>query len=271
MKVLLAACVLVTGCAAPAMPEGRGGGARPTIVSLNPCSDAILAEVADPEQILAISHYSHDPRASSMDPAAARRFRGTGGTVEEVLALAPDVVVASSFLPPSASAAFADLRMPVTTIGMATSVAESVAQVRQLSAAAGHPERGERLIARIEAAVSGNVPRREPIPAVLWQPGGIVPGTGELISELMRAAGFTSHSAARGLGQADYLSLERVLADPPYALLIAGEERSQRHPAMRAVPSVRVARFDPALLYCGGPTIIRAMKRLSTIRSELPA
>ena len=38
----------------------------PTIVSLNPCTDAILAEVADPAQLLAISHYSHDPRATSM-------------------------------------------------------------------------------------------------------------------------------------------------------------------------------------------------------------
>ena len=76
--------LLLAGCAP--VVERRAGTTHPTIVSLNPCSDAILAEVAEPAQLLAISHYSHDPRASSMPLAEARRFRVTGGTVEQVLA-----------------------------------------------------------------------------------------------------------------------------------------------------------------------------------------
>ena len=80
--LLLAACA---GGGAGAPPPERG----PTIVSLNPCTDAILAEVAAPGQLLAISHYSKDPRASSMEAAVAARFAATGGTVEEVLALDP--------------------------------------------------------------------------------------------------------------------------------------------------------------------------------------
>jgi hypothetical protein len=51
-----------------------GHASAPAIVSLNPCSDAILAEVADPGQVLALSHYSRDPRSSSMDVGLARRF-----------------------------------------------------------------------------------------------------------------------------------------------------------------------------------------------------
>ena len=45
-------------------------GAR-RIVSTNPCVDAILMQVADPADIVAISHYSHDPRASSIAIAQA--------------------------------------------------------------------------------------------------------------------------------------------------------------------------------------------------------
>ncbi|MGC1271438.1 MAG: iron ABC transporter substrate-binding protein, partial [Croceibacterium sp.] len=85
--------LLLAACAAP-----PSGGPHPAIVSLNPCTDAVLAQVADPGQLLALSHYSQDPRASSMPLAEARRFRVIGGTVEEVLALRPDVVVAGSFL-----------------------------------------------------------------------------------------------------------------------------------------------------------------------------
>ena len=266
---MLAACALLAGCAAP--PPERFAGGHPTIVSLNPCTDAILAEVADPQQILAISHYSHDRRSTSMDLARARKFRATGGTVEEVLALDPDLVVGSTFMAPATRAALGRLGLRVETIGIATSVAASEAQVRQLAALAGHPERGEALVARIEAALAAAASARAPVNAILWQPDGIVPGEGELISELMRRTGFVNQTAARGMRQADYLALERLLADPPQVLLVAGRERGQRHPALQQLAEMRVAGLDPALLYCGGPTIIRAAGWLRALRDELSA
>src|SRR5690606_14697762 len=127
---------------------------HPTIVSLNPCADAILAEVAAPGQLLAISHYSHDPRASSMPIERARGYRATGGTVEEVLALDPDVVVASSFIAPATAQAFRRLGIRVETVGIAGSVADSAAQVRQLAALTGEEARGEALVAEIGQAVA---------------------------------------------------------------------------------------------------------------------
>ncbi len=263
MKALAAALALLGGCAAP-LP--RAAVPRPTIVSLNPCTDAILAEVADPAQILSVSHYSHDPRGTSMDLAVARRFRATGGTVEEVLALDPDVVVGSTFMDPATRGALTRLGLRVETVGIASTVADSKAQVRQLAAVAGHAERGEALVARIDRALVASHTSSAPVPAILWQPDGIVPGEGALVTELMRHAGSASHSAARGLGQADYRSLERLLADPPRVLLVAGAEGGQRHPALSRLPQMQRAAFDPALLYCGGPTIIRAAERLAAIR-----
>ncbi|MCP5383660.1 MAG: ABC transporter substrate-binding protein [Altererythrobacter sp.] len=250
---------------AEAAPEGRK--AHPTIVSLNPCTDAVLGEISGPDQVLALSHYSRDPSATSMDVADAHRFGVTGGTVEEVLALDPDVVVAGSFMAPATRAAFEDLGVRVETFGIASSVEESVEQVRQLGALAGRQEEAERLAARIERAAAHRQSRK-PVSAVLWQPGGIVPGEGALVSDLMRRAGFASHSADRGMAQADYLSLEAMLADAPQVLLVAGQERSQQHPALGALTQTRVAKFDPSLLYCGGPTIIRAMERLEMIPRE---
>jgi iron complex transport system substrate-binding protein len=266
VKTWLAAIGLLAGCAAPPAPEPR---IHPTIVSLNPCTGAILAEVADPGQILAVSHYSHDPRGTSMELATARRFPATGGTVEEVLALDPEVVVGSSFMDPSQRAAFSELGLRVETVGIASSVAASEAQVRQLAAVAGHPERGDALVARIDAAMRSARAAGSPVSAVLWQPDGIVPGEGALVSELMRRTGFANASAARGMGQADYLSLENLLANPPQVLLVAGSERGQRHPVLGRVARMQRAYFDPALLYCGGPTIIRAAGRLKQIRSQV--
>lgn len=253
---------LLAGCASAAPPIPRE---RPTIVSLNPCTDAILAEVADPAQILAISHYSHDPRSTSMEIAAAHRFRATGGTAEEVAALAPDVVVGSSFMAPATRTALERLGMRVETMGIAPTVAESIAQVRALAAVAGHPERGEALVRRIESSLtpSSGVPAE----AALWQAGGIVPGKHTLVSDLLRHAGFASYTARRGMEQGEYLSLERVAADPPQVLLVAGSEAGQHHPLLARIPGMKVARFDPALTFCGGPSIPRAMERLRALAS----
>ena len=265
MRALLPALALVlAGCAGA---ETRApAGERPTIVSLNPCTDAILAEVTAPGQLLAISHYSKDPRASSMEPATAARYRATGGTVEEVLALDPDVVVASSFIAPATRAALEDLGLKVVTFGAANTVAESEAQVRALAALAGDEGAGEALVWRMEAALGKAAARGRPVEAALWQPGGIVPGAESLVSELMQRTGFTSYSAARGMAQADYLSLEQVVADPPEMLLVAGSETGQDHPVLRGLPQMRRADFDTRLIYCGGPTVIRAAERLSAIR-----
>lgn len=253
----------ISGCA---QPVERTPSDLPTVVSLNPCTDAVLARVAAPGQVKAISHYSHDPRGTSMDLAEARRFPATGGTVEEVLALDPDVVVASSFIHPATRTALEDLGVRVETFGIAASVEESLAQVEQLGAVIGRGEQGRALARDIGRDVKAASVATPTVSTVLWQPGGIVPGEGALVSDLLRRAGLASHSAARGLGQADFLSLEQVVADPPQLLLIAGDSAAQRHPVLAEVEGMRVARFDPSLLYCGGPTMPKAMARLGEVR-----
>lgn len=253
------------------MPSGRG--ARPAIVSLNPCTDAILAEVADPDQLRSLSAWSSDPASSSMDVALARRFPANSGTVEEVAALRPDVVVSGTFTSPATRTALARLGVPLVELPIAATVPESIAQIRQLARLTGHPARGEALVARIEAALSAAAPSplQSPASAIVWQSGGIVPGDNTLIADLLRRTGFVSLSAARGLRQADYLPLEQMLADPPRVILAAGDGRSDEdrllsHAALGALPGTVRVPLDPSLLWCGGPTIIRAAARLAQVR-----
>ncbi len=261
--------VALASCSQTAASEVEVQG--PTIVSLNPCTDAILLEVADPRQVLAISHYSHDPRASSIAPEVAREFNSTGGTVEEILALNPDIVIAGSLLAPASVAALANLNFRVELYGSTNKIDDSYAQIRAIGVLVGHQDRASKLIERIEQSLAHNAPAggQEQITATMWQPGQIVPGEATLVSELMERTGFASHSQARGLGQADYLSLEQVIADPPELLMIAGDARAQQHPALEKLDSTRIEGFDPSLLYCGGPSIIRASKRLSEIRRHM--
>ena len=271
-RIALALPLLITACTAT--PPSRPATPHPTIVSLNPCTDAILAEVADPEQLLAISSYSHDPASSSLDPAVARRFAATRGTVEEVSRLRPDLVVDGNFTAPATREAFVRLGLRLEQVAIAPTVEASVAQVRQIAALAGHPARGEALARRIEAAVTVNA-SADRTPAVVWQSGGIVAGQGTLIDDLLRRTGFSNAAAARGLQQANYLPLEDMLANPPRVILAAGsgtsnEDRLLRHSALAGLRGTVRARIEPALLWCGGPAIIRAAARLGEIRRGLP-
>lgn len=277
-------CALSTLVLTACIPASRADeppakAAHPTIVSLNPCADAILAEVADPAQILALSPYSRDPRSSSMDVAVARRFAMTHGTVEEVLALRPDVVVDSTFIAPATAQAYARLGLRLETAGMASTVDQARDQVRSLARVTGHPERGEALIGRIDAALAAAAPPRgaAPISAVVWQSGGIVPGRDTLVSDLLARTGFVNFSALKGLNQADRLPLERMLADPPRVILRASasegaqgdDDRALSHPALDALHTTERAAFAPNLLYCGGPTIISAVRRLAEVRERI--
>lgn len=268
----LALVLMLGGCSAPETAADRD--IQPTakrIVTLNPCTDAMLVEIASADQILALSHYSHDPASSSIPQNVAQRYEVTGGTVEEILALDPDVVLASSFMAPATGQALRDLELPFASFGSPTTVAESLEQLRYAADRVGREQAGRDLAMRIETALSRNraPPGDEPISTVLWQPGEIVPGEGTLIHALMEQAGFASHSAALGLGQADHLSLEMLLANPPDLLLIAGNSRGQLHPALAKLQDTKVEELDPSLLYCGGPTIIRAMERLGEIRRNM--
>ena len=250
--------------------------AQPTVVSLNPCSDAVLAEVADPGRILALSSFSRDHSSSSMDVAVARRFRAVSGSAEEVLALRPDVVIAGSFLAPALRNALHDSGIALIELPVATDIDQSEAQVRQIARIVGEPQRGDDLVRRIERALAKAAPPAgtRPISAVVWESGGIVAGDATLVADLLRRTGFANASALRGLGQADYLPLEAIVADPPPVIFVAGNSRAREdrlldHPALAGLTQSRRVQFDPSLLWCGGPTIARAAARLAGVRRVL--
>ena len=267
-RVFAVFCAASLASCAPERAPAPEGAAGPTFVSLNPCLDDILVTVAEPEQILALSHYSRDPSTSSVGAEIAEQFEVTGGTAEEVLTLEPDIVLASSFIAPATRAAFERLGLRVETFGSPVKVEESVAQVRRIAALARREREGDalaRLIERSDDRLVGN----RTISTLLWQPGQIVPGETTLIGELLRESGFSSHSAARGLGQGDYVALETLLADPPELVLVSGASPGQKHPLLGRLAATQVEPFDTRLLYCGGPTIIEVRERLEQLRERI--
>lgn len=267
---------LAAGVAVPLGGAARAGPRR--IVSLNPCLDAILVHVADRAQIVALSHYSREPSSSSIGALGAA-FPVTYGTAEEVLALAPDLVLASRFTPPATRDAFRRLIVPAEFFDLSETVASSLAQVRHVAGLVGRPERGEALVARIAAALTAAAPPAgvPMLTALVFQAGGLASARGTLIDEMMRRAGFENAATRYGLERTGAVPLEYLVADPPDVLL-AGlvrpglptwSDRVIGHPALARVSHrMHRADFPQQLTFCGGPTLIRTAAFLAKARRD---
>lgn len=265
---LSASAASLSGRARPALPR--------RIVSLNPCLDVILVQVADRSQIAALSHYARHPYGSTIAPLA-RTMPFTYGTAEEVLALAPDLVVMPRQTSAGMRRALDRLGTPVAAFELPETVADSLAQVREVARLVGHPERGEALVARIEAALAAAAPPpgTPAVSALVFMPGGFASGPGTLMDEMMRRAGLTNAVTKYGLRRSTSVPLEYVIADPPQVLL-AGEpypgapswaERIMEHPALNSVAGgMKRATVPERLLFCGGPVLIQTAAALAAAR-----
>lgn len=274
---MTAGCGVAPGMSAPApVPAARGLPTR--IVSLNPCLDVILIHVADRAQIAALSHYSRDAYGSTLAPLA-RTLPFTYGTGEEIVALEPDLVVTGRFSSLATRNALERLNIRTAVFDVPETIAASLAQVTEVATAVGHPERGEALVARIEAALAAAAPApgSPKLSALVFMPGGFVSGPGTLMDEMMGRMGLENAAARYGLLRTGTLPLERLIADPP-DLLLSGEPypgapswatRVMTHPALSHVAGhLQRATFPERLLFCGGPVLIQTAAALSRAREQ---
>jgi iron complex transport system substrate-binding protein len=248
------------------------------VLSLNPCLDAILIQVADPGQIVALSHYSRDPAQSAIADIA-RRYPFTFGSAEEVVALQPDMVLTSGMGAMALTGILPRLHIAQATFTVPVSVEESLAQVRRVASLVGHPDRGDILVARIRAALAAAGPRPgEPrLGALVYEHHGLASGPGTLLDELIRRAGFDNLAGRYGLRRTGEVPLDLLVADPPQVLLAGrlapGEpvwaDRVLSHPVLRELaPRVRRESFPEQLMFCGGPSIIPAVAALAQARES---
>lgn len=262
----LAGALLLAACAEP--PAGGGG-----IVSLNPCADAMLVRLVEPERIAAISHYSRAPGATSIPLDVARRFRATAGTAEEVVAMRPGLVLASSFTPPATRAAFERAALRTLYLDSPVTIAASRAQVAEVAAAVGEAERGRGLVAEIDRALAVHDPlqvKEEKAPsALLFIAGDLANGSGTLLNELLTRSGFVNAAARYGLRYTGTLPAELIASDPPDVILTPASDGRVAEMRRRLLPGTPVAAFPRELVNCGGPSIAPALRRLREVRASL--
>lgn len=260
--LLLPLLTILLGAAPPPPAAPR------RIVSLNLCADQYLMALADRGQIAALTNFARDPQMSAV-AAAARSVRITRGGAEEVLALHPDLIIAT---PGRRRETMAQLRgRSIATLDLvpAESYAEIRAQVRMVAAAVGHPERGTALIARMDAALA-RIPRDagHGATAAYYQRRGYLTGTGTLVDDLMHRVGLTNLAARLGKPALARVGLEEMArARPDYLIVETATDQVTdqgiellHHPLLGTIPRLKL---PEAWTVCGGPAYVLAADSLA--------
>lgn len=245
---VLAGAVLLAPGAAEARPL--------RVLSLDQCADQYALAIA-PDADLALSPRADDPDAWMRDAAAGRpRVRPT---LEAAIAFQPDVVVRYWGGEPRLLARLKADGVRVLTIEDATDFDGVRGDIRTVSQGLGATDRGEALIARMNATLPvrpANQTAAKPR-ALYLTAGGFTAGKGTLIDAILSAAGFANAAEAPFFAP---VSIERTVLFPParFVLGFFDQTRSDwrgagRHPVLRRLVQGRVAaKLPAAALTCPG-------------------
>ena len=267
-QLFLASLMLAgTVAASRAEPPAR-------VVSMNVCADQYLLALADPHQIAALSLYADDAGIAYFADRA-RAYPRTAGNAEEVLGFDPDLVLAGTFTKTQSRAMLRRLGYHVVDLAPANDWDDVRAQTLLVAEALGHPERGERWIAILDAALDDSETPAPSAPRALqYQRRGFTAGTETLMDGIFASAGLVNAAGEAGIGSVGRMSMEslvRVAPDlvvfdrPDIALTDVGSDLL-RHPALdRAVPESMQIVLPQRLTVCGGPSLAEAIATLRAV------
>lgn len=276
----LLTCLLTCLLAAlvPALPARADAPRR--VISFNLCADQLVVALADPEQIAGLSPYAADP-ALSVVANKARAFRRLDWQAEATIALQPDLVLIGPNDRSVTRRMLAAQGMRVLEVGFVTDIENARAQIRDMAAVLGHADRGERLVAELDAARArlAAAPRAGYATALVIERGGYTQGPASLVAALLAEAGLAPPLGAPA-GYGGFIPLEKLLMlkpdlvflkDPPSAPSDQGA-LYLTHPAIRDLyPAQRRLPLPTRYTMCGGPALVAAFDHLAKLMAGLPA
>ncbi|MFS8035942.1 ABC transporter substrate-binding protein [Xanthobacter sp. AM11] len=274
----VAGLLLAAGLGA-AVPAAAGAERPARIASLNLCADELVLRLADPGQVASVTFLARDPATSNV-AALAQQVPVNRGLAEEIVPLKPDLVVVGAYTTRTTTAMLRRLGLPVLELAAPQSVAEAYAQIRLVAGRMGVPERGEAMVAQMEAAFAAlPPPPARPPEAIVLRPNGFTAGRDTLAGEVMARAGLDNLAARLSTDRLGQLVLEEIVTARPDLLVVNAADGAPpslademlRHPALAPLRRAGAAVPLPIRLWtCAGPELAEAAARLAAARAQMP-
>ena len=253
---------------APAKPVKR-------IVTIHLCADQLALLLAQRRQIVSVSYLAADPDYSPVANLASG-IPINHGDAEEVIAFAPDLVIAGRHKAGLTIRLLRRLGYPVLALDTVNSLDQVRQEILRVGAAIGRAQRAHAVIADLDRQLAAAARTHAPPKprAVVYHFAGNTIGANTLVDDLITLTGFENYAARLGISGYGYLSLERLIAGHPDVLIVeaAGNEAPAvgrdvlRHPALRALRAhVRTVTIPSRLWSCPGPAVAEAARRLAEV------
>ncbi len=249
------------------------------VVSFNVCADQLVVALADPGQIAALSPHATNEVLSTV-VEKARAYPRTGWTAESVVPFSPDLVLMGYSWDRSPTLLMLRaLGLRLAPIGLVNDFDGALAQIHEVAALLGHPERGETLASDVAAARRrlANARQSTPSTALLVAQGGYTVGPTSLAAALMTEAGLTPPVGAPS-GYGGFVPLEQLMTlRPDYLVMASAIETPDSqgalyltHPALRGLyPPDRRVILPTRYTLCGGPSLVAALDYLTGVVARL--
>jgi len=244
----------------------------PRITSMNVCTDQLLLTLAG-EQIQGLSRYARNAE-QSWAASEARAYPILSGGAEDILMLKPDIVLASQFDKRETRALLRQNGLRLVEFAVPRDLVDVKAQIREVGAMAGHSDRAEEEIARIDAALerakrafANRHYRILPLSRRGW-----VSGDESLIGSLLKEIGLINAAAELGVSSGGFVSLESIVKLKPDFLLVSesgnrAEDDGRAfllHPALEQFyPASKRIVVPERLTVCGGVMLADALDLLA--------
>lgn len=270
--LLRSACLLACLFAASAPQAGAADEPPRRVVSFNVCADQLVLALADPGQIAGLSPYAADPDVSVM-AEKAKPYPRLDWQAETTIGLSPDLVLVGPIDRVATRRMLQAQGVRVVEIELVADLAAARAQILRVADLLGHPERGARMAAALDAArtrlaAAAKLPYRT---ALAIERNGYAAGPASLAAALLAEAGLHA-PAGSPAGYGGYLSLEDLLVLRPDVLVLEDPHVGPTdqgalyltHPALaRLYPAPRRMALPRRFQVCGGPALIAALDHLA--------
>lgn len=253
------------------------------IASLTLCSDEILLSLIDKSRFASCTSRVTDHGISNIAENAQDLPKLSSKSVEAIVALQPDLVIAADWLPVELIDSLREVGLNVYVYKTPSTIVEVKSLISELSKVVGETEKGiaiikemDEVLTKVQADVK-QIPQDKRKVVMALSSMGCYGGKGSILDDIDKNAGVINGAALAGLEKNDTLAKEQMIAINPDAIMVPtwdyeGKDTEQfkqdilNDPALstiKAVKNKRLIQVDDKYTYCTSQYVVYGVRDLA--------